>query len=546
MRAAATQRLVSSVLRLALCPTQKNMKRVKRQKSHKAMTDRTPPAQRLRATLPRGPKMSIVRCQTAGRREGYHALVGCPNRVRGQTSRRRPPSLFLCERMYMFCWGILSFYRRLKNSTEILRRAIFLVPLLSLLSYRFVMPRRIPVKLDSSWRMEGAVIADNGAQSSKKEVINEANLPAADVVMTAADEMEQRVIHQARDGERREATKEAEIVLKMQAKAVAQASRPTPSKRPSPSRSAYSYYSGSSTSSASSRRRRRAPARKRSQTPPAKQEKEHRGRSPCRRASGRRRKGESSQGSPSAPLVGQRSKLQQWTYAVKILQVVDHSSFDPRDIAMQFGPRGEIAVEASKMTILSALSPDEIYEKIMNGLPKNFRLFYNKKGRFAIRAPKLQAQRPCPVQSAVTSGAPSAPSGSAGQWRQRKPRAQRAAPKVQLRPAPWREARPRQPDVPPPRRLLAAQTENRPQKKPRHRNQAVERTWPAGEMPPPPIAVSAPVVSPPPTLPSVFAATEALAHPSHIAVFLRSVATLIDRPRPSDQLQILDVSGTPL
>lgn len=60
--------------------------------------------------------------------------------------------------------------------------------------------------------------------------------------------------------------------------------------------------------------------------------------------------------------------------------------------ASSFGPFAVIGVEATLMTIGSSLSPDAKYDKVMKGIPESFRVFYNKRGRFAVRAPQVQQQ----------------------------------------------------------------------------------------------------------------------------------------------------------
>lgn len=192
------------------------------------------------------------------------------------------------------------------------------------------------------------------------------------------------------------------------------------------------------------------------------------------------------------------------------------------------------------MSIDSGINPDAMYENIVKGVLKNFRVFYNKKGRFLIRAPKAQQQQHQRRRSGKTSGAPPASTGPASKWRQRRPQAKKAAAKVQLRPAHSREDGPQQPDTPPPARTTQPTQDPVPRKKPKHRAQTAERTWPAGDRPPPPVVPPpAQVVSPtgPLEVPG------APAQPSHIATFLRSVAKLIYRPRPSDGIRIFDSSG---
>lgn len=105
------------------------------------------------------------------------------------------------------------------------------------------MAHKIPEKLDSSWRMERAVIAHSKAEQAT-DIKNETQLISKDIEMRDADmTLEARVLKQAREDTYLKQEKQPAIVQKMmQDKAVSQASRPTPCRRPSTSRSSSGSY----------------------------------------------------------------------------------------------------------------------------------------------------------------------------------------------------------------------------------------------------------------------------------------------------------------
>lgn len=387
------------------------------------------------------------------------------------------------------------------------------------------MPHKIPIKLDGSWRMEGAIIAQSVTDETlKNEIPKKKEKPAAPTSATSSD---------------------AAVLQQMQDKAVKEAAKPTPTRRPSSSGSSSGYsYTSRATSSASSRRLRHrelSQQPKRRQTAPSPIAK--RGRSRTRR-SPQASRATRARASSSTARQGQRASEQQWTYNIKFLQVVDHPEFDPRDIAKQFSLHDTVGVETTSMFVVTSLDPDSVHTKISAGVPPSCRVFYNKRGRFAIRAPSTrQPQRP----NGQTSGARSAPNAHAGQWRRQRPQQQqkqKAASKTQFRPAQQRARGPQAPSHPPPQAHREQEPLEAPRRKPRHRNaaRAPERTWPAGERPPsppPPAAPQPQVVSQPVAIMQSLQS----APPEHIASFLRSVATLLDRPRPSEGIRILDVRG---
>lgn len=102
------------------------------------------------------------------------------------------------------------------------------------------------------------------------------------------------------------------------------------------------------------------------------------------------------------------------------------------------------------MIIETTLSQESVHEKLSKGVPENFRVPYNERGRFANRAP--WQRQPLVLDE------PPASTASAGCWRRRRPQAKEEAQaaKAQLRPVsaraggPSGSSAPREPPTPPP------------------------------------------------------------------------------------------------
>lgn len=376
------------------------------------------------------------------------------------------------------------------------------------------------IKLDSAWRADMAGKEVEGGQAT--------------TVKAQDDSYEKEVVSRATDEADGEVQRQADALREMSIKAIGQATGPTtapattePSapplrpksskRRPSSSGSRYAS-SGSSSSSSRPRRRRRSPTRSR------------RGRSTTPRPRA---------GSPQPMQVDQ---MMWYAYRIKFAQVVDDTRFDLGAIFRKFGQ-----IWQASPTILefrSEKTEEEVVTIMDESIDRCFRVFY-RNGTFTVRLAPRHEQRGRRGRKSNPKPKPkAAPRAAQAQTMKQRQKAEpKAKPRARLTPAP---------PVPKPSYCSGAldSPQHQPQRRASPKASSAQMPAPWVRQEPRRAPAGARATSPPLNLdrpkkqPRVrpSQALEEGSHNHQVVDLLRSVANLIEVPRPSTgPLRILDM-----